>query len=99
MTEGLYEAALREWIARKIRRNGHRTTRDDIRNVTTFGVDYGFTGTDVTPGDEPVAGIKHDWRNDRGHWIKDCYQDLEFTTPVQLIQECLAIAAEIEAEA
>lgn len=92
-----HEEALREWIARQIRRNGHKTTRADIRNVTAFGVDYGFMGSDVTPADDPVAGIKHDWRNDRGAWIADCYQDLEFVTPVELIEQCLAIMAEDDA--
>lgn len=107
MAEDLYAEAVREWIARQLRRRGHKEyTRDKIRNVR-FGIAEGWPGTEVTPGDEDYTAIHcelkqydrkvGDWSDEQG-WVQHD-ETIEFITPVEFVQQCLAIYEELRQEA
>jgi hypothetical protein len=89
----IYETALREWITRQIRRRGHLdVTRKDVRNVR-HGIDEGWPGTDVTPGDEPEAAILCEVKGSTGwHEHGEHIYDLP-----KFLRECSEIVTELKA--
>jgi hypothetical protein len=92
-----YEEAIREWIARQIRRRGHKdVTRDHISDVR-YAVDEGFHGSDVTPADEPTASLTC-MLNVPGRMKHEHAETLDYIKPAELVEECLAIHAELQAE-
>ena len=93
----LYEEAIREWVARRLRGRGHTEfTRDRIRNVR-FGIAEGWPGTDVTPGDEDYAALTCEILD--GKKWKEHQENIEYVSPVEVVQQCLAIYAELNTAA
>lgn len=94
-TDDLYEAAVREWVARKLRERGHDYTRDDVRNVY-FGLEEGWPGTEVTPPEEDYAAIRYELLvrgqglRPSSRWAPQA-EGIEGIPAVQLVQECFAI--------
>lgn len=95
-TAELYAIAVREWIARRFRRDrddelGRRQVEpDDVRNIR-HGIDWGYTGSEVTPPDDPAPCIVCEVRLG-GRWEE---REVHPPSPVELVQECLAIVDEL----
>lgn len=93
LSDDLYELAVRTWLARRLFRRHRTRSADDVRNVR-YGIDFGFTGSDVTPADDPEPMIECDVRVD-GKWK---LTEVGLPAPVDLVQQCLAIADELRLE-
>lgn len=93
----LYEVAVREWIARDFHRPlgdergpARDVGADDVRKVR-HGIDWGFTGSDVTPPDDPEPCIVCQVRLG-GRWQE---RYVPTPSPVELVKQCLAIVDEL----
>lgn len=96
-TPELYAIAVSEWIARDLRKpRGDEfgpprdVGVDDVRNVR-YGIDWGFTGSDVTPPDDPEPCIVAEVRI-RGSWVT---REIPTPAPTELVRQCLAIVDEL----